>query len=139
MDLQQNTRRLLGYAGLIPFVLPVLLLAFGLSNQPWLLTFSQAYAFGIVCFLAGSWWGLALPSNSSLLMALSNGYFLLALVLYLFAPRWWSLAAALLLICIFLTERTAVFMTLLSQSYRRMRAILTLVAATSMLSLQFTV
>ena len=59
MTASKPVTRILGYAGLIPFVLGALF-AFGASPYALLAReIAETYAFGIVCFLCGSWWGLS--------------------------------------------------------------------------------
>jgi hypothetical protein len=124
----------LGYAGLIPFVVPALLLLGDFGRTELWQSIAGAYAFGIIAFLAGSWWGMALPPGTRVLLLLSNVYFLLALACYLLAPQWWPLAAAVLLLAIFLTEQNTALMPTFAHSYRKLRGRLTLIAGGSMLA-----
>lgn len=54
----------LGFAGLIPFVSPTLLMAVTESYYPELAYAQLAYAASIVSFLGGARWGFALPESS---------------------------------------------------------------------------
>ncbi|XP_069008975.1 transmembrane protein 69-like [Embiotoca jacksoni] len=54
----------LGFAGLIPFVSPTLLMAMTESYYPELAYAQLAYAASIVSFLGGARWGFALPDSS---------------------------------------------------------------------------
>lgn len=54
----------LGFAGLIPFVAPTLLMAVTESYCPTLAYAQLAYAASIVSFLGGARWGFALPESS---------------------------------------------------------------------------
>lgn len=54
----------LGFAGLIPFVSPTLLMAMTESYLPELAYAQLAYAASIVSFLGGARWGFALPESS---------------------------------------------------------------------------
>jgi protein-S-isoprenylcysteine O-methyltransferase Ste14 len=127
---------LLGYAGLLPFVVPALLVVGGSQYSDLCRSIAGTYAFGIIGFLAGSWWGRALSPGSGALLALSNGIFLLALLCFLLVPQWWALVAALLLFAMYLTERNTALLSDLGDGYRRLRRNLTLVAGCSMLALQ---
>jgi len=133
----QFVTRLLGVAGLIPFVLPALLVASGSELAALSTRLAAGYALAIICFLAGSWWGLAQASGIRATLILSNLYLLLALALYLFAPHWWPLAAMLLLLGAWLCEQSRRLFPALPPAYRHMRILLTLGAAASMGVIQF--
>ena len=124
--------RALGYAGLIPFVLPALLVLSGSTHGTVATQLAGTYALAIICFLVGSWWGMAQTSGVRATLLLSNAFLLVALLLYLLASEWWSLAAALLLMGAWVCEQSSRLFPAFPQDYRRMRAILTLVAANSM-------
>ena len=126
----------LGYAGLIPFVLPAILVAVDSSHAAVARTIAGAYALAILCFLFGSWWGMAQRSGVAATLWLSNGLLLAALGVYLFAPDWWPLAAALLLVVAWLTEQNRQLFPDYPSAYRRLRAVLTGLAAASMLVIQ---
>ena len=129
--------RALGYAGLIPFVLAA---AMVLSASPYSAlaqSLAASYALAIICFLCGSWWGMAQRSAVGATLLLSNAYLLLALALFLLIPAWWALAAALLLVGALLCEQSRKLFPDYANEYRRMRAILTLLAAASMASIHF--
>ena len=132
----KSIRRALGYAGLLPFVVPALLVAAGSGHDDTAATVAGVYAFGIVSFLCGSWWGFALTPCSGALQVLSNAFFLLALGAFLLVPGWWPLIAALLLAAIFLVERGSTAMPSFSDDYRSLRRNLSLVASLSMLTVQ---
>lgn len=133
--LTRHVTRILGYAGLIPFVVPALLVLFGTQHASLSNSIAEAYSFGIVSFLCGSWWGMALRSGSRKTLILSNAYFIVAFLVFVFLPNWWSLTAALLLISISITEQSLVRLFALPRFYRRMRVVLTAVASASMLTL----
>ncbi|MDH3538182.1 MAG: DUF3429 domain-containing protein [Gammaproteobacteria bacterium] len=138
MTRETRVINLLGYAGLIPFVVPALLIAAGAEYSQLSLQLAAAYAFGIISFLIGSWWGMALSTGSRGLFVLSYLLFLVGFFAYLFAPHWWPLAAALLLITILVAERNGSLFPAFPDRYRGMCTTLTLVAGASMLALQFT-
>jgi len=135
MNNSTGTIRLLGYAGLIPFIIPALLVASASEYAQQALSFAGVYAFGITSFLCGSWWGAALDSGSSKILWFSNLYFLTALVIFVFAPFWWPLAAAVMLIAILCAEIVSGLFPELTVAYRKMRVLLTLIAAASMLAI----
>lgn len=131
----QRITSLLGYAGLIPFVIPALLVASGSEYSELSLAIAGAYAFGIISFLCGSWWGMALNNGSARALLYSNLYFLTALSIFLFASEWWPLAAAILLMSILFAEQNSALFPEFPDPYRKMRVLLTLVASASMLTL----
>jgi hypothetical protein len=133
----QFVTRLLGVAGLVPFVLPALLVASGSELAALSAQLADGYALAIICFLAGSWWGMAQTSAVRATLILSNLYLLLALALYLFALDWWPLAAMLLLLGAWLCEQSQRLFPAFPPAYRRMRILLTLGAAASMGVIQF--
>ena len=127
----------LGYAGLIPFVTAAIAVASGIGDPDLVMLMIETYAFGIICFLTGSWWGMCADSGNRTVVILSNGYFLVAFAMLLLAQPWWPLAASILLIGIFGLETNKVLFPSLSVDYRRLRAILTLVSSISMLTIHF--
>jgi hypothetical protein len=135
MSGSQRVTNLLGYAGLIPFVIPALLVASDSGYAEFSRGFAGAYAFGIISFLTGSWWGLSLDRDSRMPLVLSNLYFLVALFIFVFATQWWALAAAVLLMSIFFAEQNSSLFSGFSAHYRKMRMLLTMVASASMLTL----
>ena len=122
----------LGIAGLIPFVVPVILMISGSSHAQVAYDFAQAYAFAIICFLCGAWWGSSLGTDRRYPIILSNLYLLVAFFIFALAPNWWPLAAPLLLVGIFITELNRSMFPSVPAFYRYLRAILTLVSASSM-------
>ena len=126
----RTTINTLGYAGLIPFVATAILIAAGSAYSDIAAPVADLYAFGIICFLTGTWWGVAIGDNRRNLILLSNLYFLVAFLALVFAPAWWPLFAALLLLAIFAIEQVS--LPTLPRFYRRMRSVLTIVAGCSM-------
>jgi hypothetical protein len=126
---------LLGFAGLIPFVVPAALVALDSEWASLARQIGEVYAFGIISFLCGSWWGMGLEREKGKPLLLSNLYFLVALFIFVFAIQWWSLSAAILLMSLFLGENSSTLFPEISPRYRKMRAILTLVASLAMLTL----
>ncbi len=133
----QNSVKALGYAGLIPFVLPAAVVIANSGHSDLAIVAIEAYAFGIICFLTGSWWGMAFRAGQQIVVILSNVYFVIAFLVLLFAPTWWSLTAAMLLIGIFILEQNRNLFASFPDYYRNMRATLTLVASGSMTLIHF--
>jgi hypothetical protein len=132
MNASDSIVRLLGYAGIVPFVVPAALVMTGSAHTALANAFAASYALAILCFLCGSWWGMAQASARRATLLISNAYLLLALALYLFTPEWWSLAAAVLLAGAWLCEQNASLFPIYPDGYRRLRAILTICASASM-------
>ncbi len=132
----QKVITLLGYAGLLPFVAATLVIAIDASWSTKALHLVSAYAFGIICFLTGSWWGLALRKNNTHALWLSNVFFLLCFFNYVLVPAWWPLAATLLLLAIFILEQNARLFPPFPTHYRTLRTLLTLVVGFCMLIVQ---
>lgn len=126
----------LGVAGLIPFVAPAALLLLDLGPVDRIATVVDIYALAIICFLCGSWWAAGLARDDSAPLVASNFLFLLAFFTYLLLPHWWPLGAALLLVILFFAENATRLLAPFPPHYRKLRALLTLVAALSMLSVQ---
>jgi len=131
----RNLRTLLGLAGLIPFVVTAALVVLESRWAPLASDIGGIYAFGIISFLCGSWWGMSLERQNGKPLLLSNLYFLAALSIFVFAAQWWSLAATILLLSLFFAENSNTLFPLISAPYRRLRARLTLIASLSMLTL----
>lgn len=127
--------QMLGYAGLVPFVAAALLVVLDSQYAIVARSLGEAYAFGIICFLCGSWWGMALDSGPRKALVLSNAYMLTAFFIFALAREWWSLAAAILLMSILFAEHNTGLFKDLPGHYRKLRSILTMVASASMLTL----
>ena len=138
MNTAHRTMHLLGYAGLIPFVAVAVALILGVEHRLLSLSVINAYAFGIFCFLCGSWWGLGLPRDRREALVFSNLLFLVAFFVFSLASEWWPLTACLLLVALFVIEQSGRIVPFASAAYRRMRGLLTLIAAGSMLSVHLT-
>ena len=136
MTSTQRVANSLGYAGLIPFIVPAAMIATNSEHSAFLVSFTGAYAFGIICFLTGSWWGMALAPGLRFALLLSNVCFLIAIFVFLFASQVWSIAAAVLLIGIYVAEQHSSLFSEFPKAYRKMRAVLTLLASLSMLAIQ---
>lgn len=125
---------LLGRAGLLPFIVtPILMLIAPGHRDLWTLAISN-YALAILCFLVGSWWGLALIRRRADAIVASN-VLLLAAVLgnttlpsSLFLPL-----AALLLATTVILENTHPLFSRQPPYYARLRRHLTIVAVPALL------
>ena len=133
----RNIIHALGYAGLIPFVIPAVLVTTSSGYADLAVLIAETYAFGIICFLTGSWWGMASNADNRTVILLSNIYFITAFLLLFLTPEWWSFAASILLIGIFALEQIDTLFPSLPHYYRQMRAILTLISGSSMLIIHF--
>lgn len=125
----------LGYAGLIPFVFPAIVVMSNMGNSDTAILIAETYAFGIICFLTGSWWGMAAGPGNRAVIVLSNVYFLIAFLVLLLAHEWWTISASILLIGIFGLEWNKSLFPNLSSGYRHLRAILTLFSGISMFAI----
>jgi len=128
---------LLGSAGLIPFVVPALLVITASGYSDIAIRITDTYAFAIICFLTGSWWGVSSGPGKRPGIILSNAFLVLTFLLFLLAPSWWSLAAAILLPFIFVLERGMSLFPVLPNYYQHMRAILTIIASGSLFVVHF--
>lgn len=106
---------LLGYAGLLPFLAEPLWLSLSPTSAPaWLDPFWHAYVVLIAAFLAGTFWGFALPAvegaNGILGMVIATALMLLTWVAMLLPLKssLWVLAVVFLLLLLadFWRERT---------------------------------
>ena len=130
-----NLFKFLGYAGLVPFFVPAIMLLTGSEHSAMAAAFADTYAFGIVSFLTGTWWGVSLNAGSRVPLLLSNLLFLLALALFVLVPAWWAFAAAALLALLFFVEIGPKIFPPFPLGYRTMRAALTLGASGSMFAI----
>lgn len=133
----RNIIHALGYAGLIPFIIPAALVVTSSSYTDFAVVIAETYAFGIICFLTGSWWGMASRTDSGAVILLSNIYFITAFLIIFLTPAWWSFAASILLVGIFALEQIDSLFPSLPHYYRKMRSILTLISGSSMLIIHF--
>lgn len=124
---------LLGYAGLLPFIVPAFLVVGHSQYAMVASSFAETYAFGIVSFLCGSWWGLALRDHSSKAFLLSNLFFLLAFFVFMALRPWWPLTAAAVLISLLLIEQKSSVFSSFPRHYRVLRMQLSIVASVCLL------
>tara|TARA_R110000823_G_scaffold47903_20_gene122048 strand:+ start:22815 stop:23258 length:444 start_codon:yes stop_codon:yes gene_type:complete len=128
------TAQWLGRAGLVPFLLGPVLIAIDPLQRSLYVEALSVYALCILCFLAGSWWGLSLIRRYAAMLIASN-----VLVVAGFLG-WVGLGAqrslpllACLLVALLLVERRHPLFLLQPRYYRRLRCNLTTVAAVSLL------
>ncbi len=125
---------ILGRAGLVPFIAaPILLLA--LPRQGALTCAILAdYAFGIIAFLQGIWWGLGLIRRNAPALLASNALFLAAFAGHTLLPDSLFLVLAAMLLCITLAaERTQALFRPQPAYYAALRLQLTAVATIGLL------
>lgn len=127
--------QVLGYMGVIPF----LVLGFwpwGYPNHAELATrVLAAYAFGIICFLLGSWWGIALLRKDAGINILSNIVFIAGAAAMIFLPPpLWLLMAAILFLLLIAVERSLAMFKPQPAYYARLRLTLSLAASVGLLA-----
>ena len=127
--------RWLGWGGLLPFlVLPTLLALDPVRRTLWESALA-AYSLGILCFLLGTWWGLALVRRYSSALLLSNTLFLLAFFSFLLLPlRPYLIIAATLFITLILIERKHPLFQLQPAYYSQLRLMLSVTASVALLA-----
>lgn len=143
MKLENNFQReqltkQLGYAGLVPFILPALFVQFShfglfpvaVGTAQHLLS---VYAFGIVAFLCGCWWAFGLIQKQALEAVFGIGVFLLAFFSHVFfSPQEWWLMAGVLLWLLWAAEGRFPAFRDVPRYYREMRLKLTAIASASL-------
>ncbi len=94
----------------------------------------SAYAFGILTFLLGAWWGIALLKRFPSVLLLSNAVFLLLLSTYLLLPvSLFFLAAAACFLVVLWTERRHALFAPQPGYYARLRIQLSTVASVTLI------
>lgn len=129
----EGTASWLGRAGLVPFVaLPCALALDSGRSVLWQKTLG-AYAFGILCFLLGAWWGLALVKRHPFILVLSNVLFLalVASFVTLSGTGLYLATAAMFAVMVMVERRHALFKPQ-PDYYARLRAQLSLVASVAL-------
>ena len=126
--------RILGYAGLIPFIilaiLSIMVIDNGLAKDALAL-----YAFGIFTFLCGAWWPNADMQDAKFWrIVLSNILFLTAFFAFLLLPHQWLVIGAVLFMLIWAIEHFSALIPETSHAYTKMRTVLSFVASLSMLT-----
>ena len=130
----QSTARWLGWGGLLPFLgLPTLLALVPFRRTLWESALAT-YSLGILCFLLGTWWGLALVRRYSSALLLSNALFLMAFFSFLLLPlRPYLVIAATLFITLILVERKHPLFQLQPDYYSQLRLMLSVTASIALL------
>lgn len=125
---------LLGRAGLLPFLItPVLMLIAPIHSGLWSAAIAQ-YALAIICFLVGSWWGLALIRRSTDAIITSNVLLLAAVLGSISLPVSLTLPLyALLLAATVIFESKHHMFSRRPPYYARLRKHLTMVAVPALL------
>lgn len=126
--------QILGYLGLIPFVVLGVWPWIFAGQSDWVARALALYAFGILCFLLGSWWGIALLRNDANVSILSNLVFLVAAAgAVLLPPPVWFLLAAFLFLLLLVMERRLMIFNRQPVYYAKLRLHLSLAASASLL------
>ena len=124
----------LGRAGLLPFIGLLAAVYLDAQNQQLWAEVLSTYTLAIICFLVGSWWGLALIRRSPSALLLSNAMVLAAFFghVLLGSAAFFLLGALLFLVTVVMERRHALFGRQPSY-YSRLRLQLSLVASASLL------
>ena len=125
----------LACCGLLPYFAAPLSLTVWPNRSELILALFATYSFGIIAFLLGAWWGLALIRRGTAALWMSNGLFIIAFLgKGLLADGSWLLVAAALMIAIWLAEGLHWLFRPQPVYYRRLRGTLSWVAAVCLLS-----
>lgn len=125
--------KLLGYAGLLPFI-ALAALSIMVKQNTSIIAAQALYSFGIFTFLCGAWWPTVDMQQAKFWrILLSNIFFLLAFFSYLFIAEHWLAIGAGLFIVLWAIERFSALVPKLNLHYLTMRATLSIVASISML------
>ena len=126
--------KLLGYAGLIPFI-SLAFLSILFTDNHLFIDALCLYSFGIFIFLCGAWWPTADMHDAKFWrIVLSNILFLIAFFTFLLIPEQWLAIGACLFILIWSIERFSSLIPKTSHTYSHLRMILTIVASISMIT-----
>lgn len=126
--------KILGYAGLIPFI-SLAVLSNLLTDKSLVIDCLNLYTFGIFTFLCGAWWPTTdMQSAKFWRIVLSNILFLIAFFTFLLIPEQWLAIGACLFILIWSIERFSSLIPKTSHTYSHLRMILTIVASISMIT-----
>ena len=126
--------KILGYAGLIPFI-SLAVLSSVLTDNSLAIASLALYAFGIFTFLCGAWWPTADMHDAKFWrIVLSNILFLIAFFTFLLLPDQWLAIGAGLFVIVWAIERFSTLIPKTSDAYSQLRMILTIVASLSMIT-----
>jgi len=126
--------KILGYAGLIPFI-SLAVLSCILTDNGLVIDSLKLYTFGIFAFLCGAWWPTTDMQNAKFWrIVLSNMLFLTAFFTFLLIPEQWLAIGAGLFILIWALEQFSSLIPKTSHAYSHLRMVLTIVASLSMMT-----
>jgi len=124
----------LGRAGLLPFLGLSVAIAADTRHRDFWAQALAIYSLGIICFLLGAWWGLALVRRYPAALVYSNALFLVAFFSYMSLNlQAFFLLSALLFPALLLIERRHALFRLQPAYYARLRFYLSLTASASLL------
>ncbi len=127
--------KLLGWAGLLPFIAAPAALHLFPDAAARLVVAVATYALAILCFLAGAWWGIALLRRRWEVLLVSNAVVIAGWAGYLLLPSRWVLCLlALLLAVTVLFERTHPMFAPQPAYYAALRLRLSAIAALSLVA-----
>ena len=123
-------------SGLLPYLGAAVMLAAGpVGLAATVAELLADYSFGIIAFLVGAWWGLTLIRRIPVALYLSNGVFLAAFFGHALLPvAAWLLMAAVLMLVIWWAEGWHRLFRPQPIYYRRVRGVLSVVAAGSLVA-----
>jgi len=134
---------IMGYAGLIPFILLTVLIIFDIQfadiGKDKLIFLLQTYAAVIISFIGAVHWGVALVKEEEVETSLNtNSFYLYSVMpallawLSLFVQQWTFFIQATIVIALYVIDRSKLF-SLLSVNYARLRLHLTSVVCICLL------
>ena len=128
------TAQWLGRAGLLPFLLGPVLVATDPAHRGVYVEALSVYGLCILCFLAGSWWGLSLIRRYAVMLIASNVVVVVGVLgwVVLGAHQALPLLACLLVMVLLVEWRHPLFLAQ-PHYYRKLRGNLTVVAAIGLL------
>lgn len=128
------TARWLGWAGLLPFVALAAATSLAPAMAVTAATLLADYAFGILCFLLGIWWGIGVMRADPAPLLWSNALFIVLFFAraMLHGAAFMVIAAVLFIVLLVLEHRLPVFRRQPAY-YAALRSRLSLVAAAALL------
>ncbi len=120
----------LARSGLLPFITLPFLIAFDLTRATLWIELLRSYSLGILCFLLGAWWGLALIRRHTSALWLSNALFLVNFFGYLILPaNGYLVLAAMLFVALVVIEKRHPLFHLQPPYYAHLRLMLSATAS----------
>lgn len=130
---------ILGYLGLIPFIVPSIIIAFSLFELDHLaLSILKPYSFGIIAFMCGSIWPRNENDTDNRKSLISNALFLIAFFSFVFLSKHWLGIGASILFALYVIESHTRLTDQINVAYKRLRLHLTIGASTSLMLAQST-